>query len=119
MRNKYRATKVQYDGYSFASKLEASVFTMLKARENAGEIEVLQVQDHVYLTEARILYMPDFKCMDKKTNIIFWTEAKGLDTPQWNIKKKLWRFYGPGKLEIYKGSHLRPYLHEIIEVKGS
>lgn len=115
MYNKYKAKRVQHDKYSFASKLEASVYTMLKARENAGEIEILQVQDHIYLTRAEILYMPDFKCLNKTTQLPFWVEAKGMNTPSWNIKKKLWGVYGPGILEIYKGTHLRPFLHETIK----
>lgn len=113
-RNKYNATKVSYDNFSFASKLEASVYTMLKSRENAGEIKIIQHQDHVYLTKARIHYIPDFKCLDVKTNAIFWVEAKGYEDPKWPMKKKLWKFYGPGTLEIYKGTHLRPFIDEII-----
>lgn len=115
-KSKYGATRVEHDNHSFASKLESSVYTMLKARENAGEIEILQVQDHVYLTDARISYVPDFKCLDKKTDKVFWVEAKGFSTPAFNIKKKLWRFYGPGILELWGGTHQRPVLIEIIEI---
>lgn len=116
-KNKLGNIKVELGGYSFASKLEASVFTILKAREQAGEIEVLQVQDHVYLTDARIGYIPDFKCLDKKTGKIFWVEAKGFPNDKWPMKKKLWKFYGPGRLEIFTGTYDRPKLSEVIEVK--
>jgi hypothetical protein len=74
----------------------------------------LQLQDHIYLTRARILYIPDFKCRDKNTGEIFWVEAKGYENDRWPTKKKLYKFYGPGKLEIWKGSHARPYLDEVI-----
>lgn len=111
---KYKSQRVCYDGHNFASKLEASVYTILKSRENAGEIEILQCQDHVYLTNARIHYIPDFKCLYVKTNEIFHCEAKGYEDPKWPMKKKLWKFYGPNKLEIWKGTHLRPYLDEIV-----
>jgi hypothetical protein len=112
--NKYRGKKIEYEGHSFASKLEASVYTILKSRENSGEIEIIQCQDHIYLTKARIGYIPDFKCKNLTTGEFFWTEAKGYPNDTWPLKKKLWKFYGPGKLEIYKGTHLRPYLDEII-----
>lgn len=118
-RNKFKNKKVLTDGHSFGSKLESSVYTILKSRENAGEIEVLQCQDHVYLTDARILYIPDFKCVYKKNNEIFWVEAKGIETPEWRIKLRLWRHYGPGKLEIYKGTHIRPFLSETIIVHST
>ncbi len=117
-REKFGNQRVTNGSYSFASKLEASVYTMLKARENSDEIQILQVQDHVYLTKARIHYIPDFKCMDKKTNEVFWVEAKGYANDRWPMKKKLWKFYGPGKLEIWKGTHLRPYLDEVVEVES-
>ncbi len=111
---KYKNIKVSLDGYSFSSKLEASVFTMIKMREVNGELKLLQVQDHIYLTKARILYIPDFKCLDIKTNKEIWIEAKGMQAPTWPIKKKLWKFYGPGVLEVWRGSHLRPFLDETI-----
>jgi hypothetical protein len=88
---------------------------MLQLRARAGELEILQVEDHVYLTDARIGYIPDFKCRDVKTGAIFWVEAKGFANDRWPIKKKLWKFYGPGRLEIWMGSHLNPRLSEIIE----
>lgn len=113
--HKYNAQKVSYDNFTFGSKLEASVYHLLKANP---EIEVLQCQDHILLTKAEIKYIPDFKCRDIKTDTIFWAEAKGMPTPSFNIKKKLWKFYGPGALWIYSGSHQRPYLDEVIEVKS-
>jgi hypothetical protein len=113
-RNKLGNTKVNYDGHSFQSKLEAAVYQILKLRERAGEIKVLQTQDHVYLSDARIGYIPDFKCLDLKTNEEFWVEAKGYEAPVWPIKKKLYKSYGPGKLEIWKGSYIKPFLDETI-----
>lgn len=115
MRNKYGSKRVVYDNQSFASKLEASVYTILKARENAGEIKDVKAQISIYLTDARIQYIVDFMFVDVKTGENIYCEAKGMETASWRIKRKLWMFYGPGPLEIYKGSHLRPYLHEIIK----
>lgn len=111
--------KVSLDGYSFASKLEFAVYQILKLREKAGEIKILQVQDHVYLTLARIGYIPDFKCLDLKTSEEFHVEAKGFPNDRWAIKKKLWKFYGPNKLEIWTGSYTNPKLDEVIIPKGA
>lgn len=58
-------------------------------------------QPKVYMTDARILYKPDFKCFDSKEGISFYVEAKGFETAVWKIKKRLWREYGPARLEIY------------------
>ena len=111
---KFGSKRVEADGHSFASKLESAVYTVLKARENAKEIKILQVQDHVYLTRARICYIPDFKCLDISSGKEFHVEAKGFQTPEWSIKKRLWKCYGPGNLEIWRGNHMRPFLDEVI-----
>lgn len=101
-------------GHSHPSKLESSVCQILQLREKAGEIKILQVQDHIYLTLARIGYIPDFKCQYVKSGEIFWVEAKGYPNEKWPMKKKLWKFYGPGALEIWMGSYLKPVLTETI-----
>jgi hypothetical protein len=111
---KFGGQKVSLDGYSFASKLEAAVYGILKMRLKAGEIDSIQPQDHIYLTDARIGYIVDFKCRDAKTGDYFWVEAKGYPNDVWPIKKKLWKFYGPGTLEIWQGSHTNPKLTETI-----
>lgn len=114
---KYRNQKVSHDGHSFASKLEAAVYNILKLREKAKEIEVVQHQPHVYLTQARIHYIPDFRIFDYKKNDFVFVEAKGFETPEWRIKKKLWSFYGPASLEIFRGSDKKPFLDEVINQK--
>lgn len=114
--NKYGAKKVQKAGMWFDSKLESAVHDILKLRECAGEIEILKCQDVVKLAGV-IEYRPDFKCLDKSTGDIFWVEAKGMQTAAWRIKLKLWRSMGPGRLELYKGTHARPILTETIVPK--
>lgn len=106
-------------GHSHGSKLEGAVCQLIQLRERAGELKLLQVQDHVYLTLARIGYVPDFKCHDLRDGKDFWVEAKGYANDRWPIKKKLWKHYGPGKLEIWIGSHLRPVLDEVITPVGT
>ncbi len=113
-KSKLGNTRVKLDGYSFASKLEAAVYLQLKISLLAGEIKILAHQPRVHLTEARILYIPDFKCVNVKTNEIFFVEAKGFETPDWKIKKKLWEVYGPASLHIWRGTYRRPVLVEIL-----
>lgn len=111
---KYRSKRVQHEGFSFASQLEAAVYQHLKIREKCGEIKDIQNQDHVYLTNARICYIPDFKFFDCTSNEFAWAEAKGFETDVWKIKKRLWQHYGPGRLEIYKGSAKKIKLFETV-----
>jgi hypothetical protein len=115
--NKYKAQKTKVSGYSFGSKLEAQVFLILKAREQAGEISSITIQDSVYLTKARIQYIADFRFINNSTGEMTWCEAKGMELPQWRIKRKLWMFYGPGDLEVYMGNWQKPFLKEIIKVE--
>lgn len=105
---------MKQSGYSFASQLEAAVFNLLELREKAGEIYDIQHQDHIYLTDARICYIPDFKFFCRFTNDYVWAEAKGFETDVWKIKKRLWQYYGPGKLEIYKGTAKKIKLIETV-----
>lgn len=115
--NPFGRKKVEAHGYSFASKLEAAVFEILKLRERAGELKILQVQDHIDLSRARIRYVPDFKCLDVASGIEFWVEAKGYASERWPTVKKLWKYYGPGRLEIWMGHHSSPQLSEVIVPK--
>lgn len=104
-KNKYGAIKVSRAGISFASKLEAALYEHLKLLEMAGEIKIEKIQDHVYLSRARIGYIPDFRIYDRETKSQVWCEAKGFETERWPVVKKLWKAYGPGPLRIYKGSY--------------
>ncbi len=103
--NKYSAIKQSLDGYSFASKLEANTYLHLKLLERAGEIKDIKCQVSVYLTEAKILYKPDFSVFDIALNEVVYIEAKGFVTPVWAIKKRLWKHYGPGRLRIYRQAY--------------
>jgi hypothetical protein len=101
-------------GHSHRSKLERAVCDLILLREKAGEIRLVQVEDHIYLTKARIGYVVDFKCELIDTGAPLWIEAKGFPNDRWPMKKKLWKHYGPGMLEIWRGTHARPYLDETI-----
>lgn len=104
--------------HSHRSKLEGAVCQILQLRQAAGEIQILQVEDHVLISKAAIKYIADFKCLDLKTRDLFWAEAKGFESDRWPIIRKLWSVYGPGKLEVWKGRHERPVLDEVVIPKA-
>lgn len=116
--NKFSNQKTQCSlGHAHRSKLESAVCGIYQLREKAREIVFVASESHVYLTEARILYIPDFELRDAVTGNSFWGEAKGYETPEWRIKRRLWEFYGPGPLEIWKGSASYPKLVETLVPK--
>lgn len=107
-RSKYGAQRTN----GFGSKLESAVYDILKIRENAGEISDVHCQPSVKLTEAQIGYKPDFKFTEVETGEDVWVEAKGVELEGWRLRKKLWRYYGPGRLQIFKGNYRQPKLVE-------
>lgn len=106
-------SKCSYGG-THRSLLEAAVCQIIWLREKAGEIQHVQHEVHLYLSDARIGYIVDFRCKDLKTGEDLYIEAKGFANDRWPILKKLYQFYGPGTLEIWKGSHRGPTLAETI-----
>lgn len=91
-------------GRSFGSGLERARFKQLELLERGGVIRDLKCQVQVHLSRARILYKPDFSYFDVALDQIVYEETKGFETAVWAIKKRLWRYYGPGLLRIWKGS---------------
>lgn len=114
----YKQERAQFAGRSFASGLEASLYGLLLLEEKAGEIQDVRCQPHVFLTEARIEMIPDYLVFDIGLGEDVYCEAKGFETPVWALKLKLWRYYGPGRLRIYKGTAARPKLVEEVVPKG-
>lgn len=112
--NKYRAQRVG----GFGSKLESAVHDLLELRVRAKEIKDLKCQQTVRLTAAEITYRSDFSFVEIASGETVWAEAKGVETERWRIIKKLWAFYGPGRLLIFKGGYGNPKLvEEIISKK--
>jgi hypothetical protein len=98
-RSKYRNKKTVIGNKTFASKAEARLYEHLKFREDQGEITNLLTQVQVHLTDADILFKPDFSYIEN--DVVRYCEMKGFSTAVWAIKKRLWKFYGPGVLDIY------------------
>lgn len=114
--SKFKNERTEQAGISFSSKGEAGLHQMLLLMEKAGEVSSIRVQDHVYLTDARILYIADFVVWDVKLSETVWIEYKGFETDVWRIKRRLWMHYGPGKLRVYKGQRGGITLKETLDV---
>lgn len=99
-KSKFRNIKCSFGGNKFDSLGEMSYYKVLKLREAAGEIRILALQPKIYLTDAKILYKPDFSILIIKTNEIQWIDFKGARTGLFQLKKRLWKFYGPGVLLV-------------------
>lgn len=100
------------------SGLEAAVCDLLLTQEQKGEVRLLGCEKTVRLSKAGIIYIPDFWLLDLRTNLEFYAEAKGFETSRWPTIKKLWRAYGSGVLQIWKGSARSPHLAEVIIPEG-
>lgn len=119
-KNKYNAKRTTVDGASFPSGLEASVYCLLKLREKSGEIKDIKRYASVYLM-GRISWKVDFSCWDIANKRHLWVEAKGMECREYLLKKEIWRCgFGPGPLEIWKGTARKPvYIETIYPDKGN
>jgi predicted nuclease of restriction endonuclease-like RecB superfamily len=121
-KHKYSAQKVERDGRTFASKLEAALYDMLAMMQRGSAISNLRcqvtVRFHTY-DHGKVCMIPDFSAVDAKTGETVYFEAKGFFTREWLRKKKAWAIGGPGKLHIYGGSWKYLKLLETIEPKGA
>ena len=95
---KYRNTPTAVDGIRFASKREAKRYSELKLLERAGEISELALQPRFPFTVNDIkicTYVADFFYRDTRTDQGVIEDAKGVQTPEFKIKAKLFRaLYG-------------------------
>lgn len=114
---KYGAKQVTQDGHKFSSKLERAVYNILKEMEKRLLISNIKLQPSVYMTHARIRYVPDFSYVNLRGQTEY-VEAKGVETAVWRIKRRLWVYYGAGSLHVFKGSHFLPKEHEVIHCKS-
>lgn len=118
--SKFGAVRVKDSaGRSFASKYEKVVFDYILTLEKMGVLKFRRQQAHVTLTDAGIIYKPDYEVewlVEPYQNQIVYMEAKGFETPEWRIKRKLYQHYGPAPLMIFKGMNGdgTPKLHEEI-----
>lgn len=91
-KNKYNAKKVDVDGITFDSIIEAKRYMVLKDRMRNGGIKDLKLQEKFLLVvndELICTYIADFiyYCPNRKSVVV--EDVKGKKTPVYNLKKKL------------------------------
>ena len=117
-KNKFKNKKAKsIDGYNHRSKLEADVANMLLAMKASGNIKSFKREVPVLMTKAKIKYIADF-CVENFEGGHYFIEAKGIETPVWRIKRRLWEHYGEGRLEVWKHSRQGVYMAECITTKN-
>ncbi len=101
MKNKYKNTKIVFDGIQFASKREARRYIELSALQQAGKILNLELQKKFVLipsqyavvngkrkcVERECSYISDFVYYKDGQQIV--EDTKGYRTPEYKIKRKL------------------------------
>src|SRR5689334_17471601 len=97
-KSKYNNVKVTYNGIKFDSIGECYCYKFHELLRRAGEIGQIETQPKIYLTDAKILYKPDLTFQDLKTGEQIYVDYKGKRTTSFQIKKRLWKFYGPSRL---------------------
>lgn len=122
-KHKYGADRTQSAGYSFASKLESAVHELLKLRQLAGEIASVEVQSRIRVccppphehcdSKCKVEYIPDFRCT-RPDGSVFYAEAKGMQTTDYRIKRRLFLHHRSETLEFWGGSARKPVLIEVL-----
>lgn len=99
--NKYNATKTEYNGIKFDSKLEARIYKGLMELKSEGYInfvalqvpyELLEKYENVNGDKIRAInYKCDFVVIDRNNRELI-IDSKGFETPLFKIKKKLFEY---------------------------
>lgn len=90
-KNKYKAKKQTYNGTKYDSTLEAKVAEDLDWQLKSGDLIEVKRQVKIPLTVNKVLicnYYCDFRVIDKHGQVKY-VEAKGMELPIWQMKKKL------------------------------
>ncbi len=117
-RHKFGAKRTSVDGETFPSRLEANLYTHLKIQQVGGYITDLKRHGTVMLSDAKVSYKPDFQAFHVEHSEQVYYEAKGMETDRWRLVKKLWKYYGPGRLFVYKANWKGVYVDEEIIPSG-
>jgi predicted nuclease of restriction endonuclease-like RecB superfamily len=115
-KNKYRAIKIVDDGKKFDSKMEHSFYILLKKKQALGKLKIIKLQEKIKLSEAKIGYIPDYTIEINGHRV--YIDVKGVETPVFRIKSKLWQAYGPGPLYIVKKRGNNFYIDAEYTPKG-
>lgn len=108
-KNKFNAKKTVFMGIKFDSKWEAERYGQLVAMERAGAIRNLerQVRYNIQVNNQKICqYVADFVYedlgIDGETPVKIVEDAKGVETPEFKLKKKLMKAVHNIEIKISK-----------------
>ena len=100
IKRKYNNHKIEIDGFTFDSKLEADFYQRLKPLVKSGKIKELKIHPRYLLQEGftkngkryqPIFYIADFEALyDDGTVVIY--DTKGMRTEVYKIKRKLFEY---------------------------
>jgi len=110
--NKYGAIRTTFNGVTYDSKGEAGLAQKFELERLAGEID--EVKRQVKIPLDVLTYNVDFVLIMPDGSIRY-AEFKGKETQRFRDIRKMWKKYGPGDLEIWKGNP--PRLAETLKVK--
>jgi hypothetical protein len=103
---KFRNVPVEIDGIRFASKAEGRRYSELKLLERAGEIRHLELQRRYVLTAfdgTKIAtYVADFDYTERRTGQHVTEDVKGIATPTFKLKAKLFEIQFGRKISIVR-----------------
>lgn len=99
-KSKYKAVKTTIDGIVFDSKAEGECYRILKLMERNRQIKFIERQPVVIMTLAKIKYIPDFLIEEQGRRI--YIDVKGHKTKDFNLKARLWEYYGKGTLRLLR-----------------
>ncbi len=112
MSTKYRSKPTIYNGVRYASKAEADRAETLDILIRCEEIAIWIPQPKFRLGVPENIYVADFFVVH--TDGSYWVEdVKGYETPKFKRDKKLWKAYGPCRLDLI----MRGRVKESIEPK--
>lgn len=96
--SKFRAQKTKVDNITFHSKKEAEDYKKLKILLQSGEIKYLELQPKFELRVNGDLicrYIADFRYERTGSDKVVVRDTKGMKTPEFRIKEKLFRALYP------------------------
>lgn len=104
--NKYHAQRTELDGITFASRKEANRYAILKILEKGNLVKDLELQKRFLIVpsiannygqkEKAAYYVADFYYYDVEKGHYVAEDVKGMRTPLYKLKRKLFIWNNPG-----------------------
>lgn len=99
-KNKYRAVKSYSDGWKFDSKLEARRNDILQLEVMSGEV-IFYLRQVPFHLKCGVKYIVDFQIF-YANGLVTFEDVKGIETPEFKIKKKMVEDEFPIKIDVVK-----------------